>query len=974
MPLSSPFPEEETVQSPLVRHAAGIGWAPVEADEALRLRAGPSGQLFHEILTAQLLKLNPKVVDSGNAGEILKRLENVKNSIEGNEEVLLWLKGQKTVFVPRQKRELNVRVIDFDRPNENVFQVTAEWAFNNGKFGNRADAVFLVNGIPVVIVETKAATRPEGIEEGIAQIRRYHRETPEMVTQPQMFNVTHMIDFFYGVTWSLERKNLFNWKDVEKGNFEAKVKGFFDRERILRLIRDYVVFYRKDDELKKIVLRQHQTRAVDKIVKRALEEEEKKTGLIWHTQGSGKTFTMIVAAEKLLQRPEFEKPTVLMLVDRNELEAQLFGNLSAYGFKDAKVAGSKRELRAILGSDHRGLVVTMIHKFDKMPKDLNTRENVFVLVDEAHRTTSGDLGNYLMGALPNATYIGFTGTPIDKTMYGRGTFKVFGKDDPKGYLDKYSIAESILDGTTLPLKYTLAPNDVRVPREKLEKEFFDLMKDESVTDIEELNKLLDRAVNLKNFLKGDDRVKKVAEFVAEHYTKNVEPMGYKAFLVGVDREACALYKETLDKLLPKDYSTVVYTPAHNDEERLTRHYLDEATEKKVRKAFINKEQKPKILIVTEKLLTGFDAPILYCMYLDKPMKDHTLLQAIARVNRPCEDGEGKKKPSGFVVDFVGIFENLEKALAFDSEEVAAVIENIDILKEKFREKVTKEARDYIKLVEVPATDKTLEKIVDYFKDKEDREDFYKFFRELEIFYEIISPDKFLRDFLDDYAKLSYLYEVVLNNYTDHVMADKELRDKTSALVRKNVVSNGLKTTLKMYEINEKTLEALKRSMQSDHSKVINLAKSLSIHINEALDAEPYLIPIGDRIKSIMEQYDSRQIETKKALEELEEIVKEVTKARKEMAEMGMNINQFTIYWTLKRNGIALERAAKLTPVVDELVANHSDWGYDSKELVNLKIGLYKALRTDVDKDRLVKVVDQIIRLERNHDGETVEGR
>jgi type I restriction enzyme R subunit len=974
MPLTNPFLEEKTVQSPLVRYVTEIGWQLVKADAALWLRNGPSGQFFFDVLAAQLLKLNPKVVDSGNVGEILKRLENVKNSIEGNEEVLLWLKGQKTVYVPKQKRELNVRVVDFDNLENNIFQVTAEWVFNNGKYGNRADVVFLVNGIPVVIVETKAATKPEGIEEGIAQIRRYHRETPEMVTQLQVFNVSHLIDFFYGVTWSLERKNLFNWKDVEKGNFEAKVKGFFDRKRILRLIRDYVVFYRKDDELKKIILRQHQTRAVEKIVKRAVEEEEKKTGLIWHTQGSGKTFTMIVAAEKLLQRPEFEKPTVLMLVDRNELEAQLFGNLSAYGFKDAKVAGSKRELRGILGSDYRGLVVTMIHKFDKMPKDLNTRENVFVLVDEAHRTTSGDLGNYLMGALPNATYIGFTGTPIDKTMYGRGTFKVFGKDDPKGYLDKYSIAESILDGTTLPLKYTLAPNDVQVPKERLEKEFFDLMKDESVTDIEELNKLLDRAVNLKNFLKGDDRVKKVAGFVVEHYKENVEPMGYKAFLVGVDREACALYKEALDKFLPEDYSTVVYTPAHNDKEMLARYYLDEAAEKKVRKAFINKEQKPKILIVTEKLLTGFDAPILYCMYLDKPMKDHTLLQAIARVNRPYEDEGGMKKPSGFVVDFVGIFDNLEKALAFDSEEVAAVIENIDVLKEKFGEMMKKEAEEFLDLVDEPATDKTVEKIVDYFKDKEKREEFFKFFRQLETFYEIISPDKFLRDFLDDYAKLSYLYEVVLNAYSDHVMADKELMSKTSALVRKNVVSKGLTTTLKVYEINEKTLEVLKRSMQSDHSKIINLAKSLNVHIAENLVAEPYLIPIGDRVKSIMEQYDGRQIETKRALAELEEIVIEVAKARKEMNEMGMNVNQFTIYWTLKRNGIAIDRAAKLTPVVDEIVAKHCNWEYDSKELVNLKIGLYKALRTDVDKDRLVKVVDQIIRLERKDDGETVEKR
>ena len=165
---------------------------------------------------------------------------------------------------------------------------------------------------------------------------------------------------------------------------------------------------------------------------------------------------------------------------------------------------------------------------------------MFVFVDEAHRATSGDLGNYLVGALPNATFVGFTGTPIDRIAYGRGTFKVFGKDDEKGYLDKYSIAESIEDGTTLPLHYTLAPNDIRVPRELLEAEFLDLVEAEGISDIEELNKILDRAVNLKAFLKAPDRVAHVAAFVARHFRENVEPLGYKAFLVGVDREACAL--------------------------------------------------------------------------------------------------------------------------------------------------------------------------------------------------------------------------------------------------------------------------------------------------------------------------------------------------------------------------------------------------------------------------------------------------
>ncbi len=336
----------------------------------------------------------------------------------------------------------------------------------------------------------------------------------------------------------------------------------------------------------------------------------------------------------------------------------------------------------------------------------NERTNIFVLVDEAHRTTGGDLGNYLMGALPNATYLGFTGTPIDRTAYGKGTFKVFGAQDAKGFLDKYTIRESVADGTTVPLHYALAPNDLRVDRATLETEFLKLAEAEGVSAIEELNKILERAVTLKNMLKNRDRVDRVARFVAGHFRGTVEPMGYKGFLVAVDREACILYKQALDQYLPPEWSQVVISSGgKGDSDEFRRHYLEEAEEQAIRKAFRkpiaagpapgkkDKYQDLRILIVTEKLPTGFDAPILYCMYLDKPLRDHVLLQAIARVNRPYEDDEGRRKPAGFVLDFVGIFERLEDALAFDSEDVSGVVEGLDVLKGRFAEQMEAGRRD-----------------------------------------------------------------------------------------------------------------------------------------------------------------------------------------------------------------------------------------------------------------------------------------
>ena len=496
--------ERLAVQNPMLRYAGAIGWDYVSTAEALRLRGGEGGIFFVDLLRQQLLRLNPGIVDEARADWIIRQLTLLRADITGNRDALLWLRGEKSVFVPEENRERNVRLVDFDDLTQNLYHVTDEWMQRNPRCANRADVVFLINGIPVAVCETKNAGKPDGIAVGITQVRRYHRETPEMLLAPQVFEVTELLDFYYAATWSTSRKDLFNWKSdappPSQGggwgvggptwNYETAVKSFFDRRRFLKMLHDYIIFLTKDDELTKVILRQHQTRAVEKVIER-VGHAMKRRGLIWHTQGSGKTLTMITIAAKLLRdvRGE-EKPTVVMLVDRNELETQLFRNITAYGIGAVQVAQSKEDLRRILRSDYRGLVVSMIHKFDRIDADMCTRANVVVLVDEAHRTTGGDLGNYLVAALPNATYIGFTGTPIDRLASGKGTFKVFGADDPQGYLDKYSIAESIADGTTVPLNYALAPSDLRVDRETLDREFLDLREAEGVSDQAELDAVL----------------------------------------------------------------------------------------------------------------------------------------------------------------------------------------------------------------------------------------------------------------------------------------------------------------------------------------------------------------------------------------------------------------------------------------------------------------------------------------------------
>ena len=903
--------ERHSVQNPLVRYACEIGWEYISPDEALRLRGGETGLVLKEVFTDRMARLNSRFIDSAMIEDLIKRLEMLPARIEGNLQAWEYLKGIKTVFVPEENRERNVRFID-ENPEKNVFHITDEFAFTNGTHTNRYDVVFLINGIPLFFVETKAVAKFMNLQvnkesiiaEALEQIRRYHTETPEAMTLFQLYAVTNIVHFLYSSTWSLSAKSIFNWKlESGAGRYEELVKTFFDRRQLIKTLLEYILFTRQDDELKKVILRPHQMRAVNKLLERA-KDSKKTRGLIWHTQGSGKTYTMIVAAEKILKNPLFNNPTVIMLVDRNELESQLFGNLSSCGIEHVEVARSKKHLRELLAEGRRGLIVSMIHKFEGMPANIDKRKNIFVLIDEAHRTTGGDLGNYLMGALPNATYIGLTGTPIDRTSHGRGTFVIFGRDDPPlGYLDKYGIAESIEDGATVKLHYTLAPNELQVDRELLEKEFLDLAEAQGISDVEALNKVLEKAVNLKNMLKNKERVESLAKFVADHYRLYVEPMGYKAFLVAVDREACALYKEELDRHLPSDYSAVVFSPGHNDTPELRKYHLSQEEEKRVRKDFRNPQKVPKILIVTEKLLTGFDAPILYCMYLDKPMRDHVLLQAIARVNRPYEDETGRKKPCGFVLDFVGIFGRLEKALAFDSGDVAGVVKDIEVLKERFSEMMGDARKNYLRLIEGRSQDKTVEAVLQHFLDEEKRHEFYEFFKELSDIYEILSPDAFLRPYLEDFDTLARMYKIVKESYEPGILVDREFARKTARLVQEHTKSSRIKDTLDVYEINEEILDKLEKEAISDTEKIFNLLRSIGIEVERGLTANPYLYSIGEKAEMISLLFKQRQKNTKETLEELKKLIEEINRAKKEKAEKGMSPEVFSTYWILKEEDV-----------------------------------------------------------------------
>ena len=1031
--------EASAVQRPMLKYANQIGWDYLPKKEALQRREGKGDEKLKEryltdILRTQLIKLNPGVVTSNNVNEILRRLRNLDNTIEGNRQALNWLQGKESIFVGTKNRDRNLTLIDFNNPENNLFHVTEEWTQKGVSFSNRADVIFLINGIPVAIAETKGENKADGLALGIDQIRRYHKQTPEILAFPQIFEVTELWNFWYGLTWNTNRKNLFEWKikqedNIQEGDYEQKIKTFFDKQRFLEVLRYYIVFLERDEGLTKVVLRKHQTRAVEKVLER-IQDDKKKKGLVWHTQGSGKTLTIITIAA-LLSNISREN-TVITIVDRNELENQLDKNLKAYGIKSYEVAESKDDLQDLIKQDYRGLIVAMIHKFDKMDV-VNPRSTITVLVDEAHRTTGGNLGTYLMAALPNATFIGFTGTPVSKAAKGKkGTFETFGEPSDRNLtLDKYSTADSVRDGTTLKLNYAIAKSEFLVSQEILEQEFLQLQSQESISDVDELNGILDRAVNIKNFLKSDDRVDKVAQFVATHFRETVEPMGFKAFLVGVDRDACKLYKQALDKYLPPEYSKVVYS--YTTAEGLREYNLKEQEEKAVRKAFIKKsvvsaqitltneavdfiasrpqdftydtnnktltitghcspediqtlekccddgepdsiskirqlyedycKGLPKILIVTEKLLTGFDAPILYCMYLDKPMRDHVLLQGIARVNRPYEDADGLVKPYGFVLDFIGIFgDNLKKALAFDSGEVNDIIQNLDVIKNLLKSLMGNTASQYLPLTK-GWDDKAKERAAVHFADKQVREKFFKFVRQLQSIYEILSPDPFLRPFMEEYKAIVRLYSTIRAAYNTNPYIDLELTAKTKELVRHNVKIGELEMPGTIYELNAQQLEKFRQTDTTDNVKVLNLSKAISKDVQDKSGRSPFLISIGERAEKVRQDFENRQIKADEALAQLNEIADERIEAEEERQKLDVDENTFAIYTVIKQavDNLNVEQAKTINTVY----GNFSDYWWDARQEIDLRTELYATLYPLTNEvEKTIQITNNLLKLER----------
>lgn len=413
--------------------------------------------------------------------------------------------------------------------------------------------------------------------------------------------------------------------------------------------------------------------------------------------------------------------------------------------------------------------------------------------------------------------------------------------------------------------------------------------------------------------------------------------------------------------MPPEYSAVVYTGNNNDTEELKAHYIDNKTEKQIRNNFTKFGEYPKILIVTEKLLTGFDAPLLYAMYLDKPMRDHTLLQAIARVNRPYEnEAQEMVKPHGFVLDFVGIFDKLEKALAFDSEEINAIIKDLKLLKTLFKTKMEQQAPIYLSLIQNNFNDKDVDNLIEHFRDQDRRKAYFKDYKEIEMLYEVISPDAFLRPYMNDYTTLSSIYEVIRKAYSKRVYVDKAFQRKTDQLVQKHIGSTAIASVTDFIEINAQTLEVITAKQNGETIKVINLIKSIEKNAEDNPD-DPFLIAMAERAKTIQENFENRQTDTEEALNKLIQEINANEQRKKEQARKGFDSLTFFVFQTLEDAGI--NNPETVSNQIKQAFIEYPNWRTSEAELRELRKEVTFAIFAEIDEfEQVTKVVDNLFTL------------
>lgn len=834
-----------------------------------------------------LIRLNPEIAaQPDRADEVLYKLRAILLSVRtdglvrSNEEMTAWLRGERSMPFGQNNEHVPIKLIDFEDLDTNQYVVTQQFTYRAGAAERRPDLVLIVNGFPLVLIEAKTPVRAAtSWVDGAVQVHDdYEKYVPELFVCNVFSVATEGKEYHYGGI-GLPIKDWGPWNLEDNGgdpqhhplkSLKLSAESMLRPHVVLDILSNFTLFATDKKQRRiKIICRYQQYEAANKIVERVLAGYPKK-GLIWHFQGSGKSLLMVFAAQKLRLHPLLKNPTVIIVVDRIDLDTQITGTFTGADIPNLEKADSRDKLKTLLGQDVRKIIITTIFKFGEGGGVLNDRHNIIALVDEAHRTQEGDLGRKMRDAMPNAFLFGLTGTPINR--FDRNTFYAFGaEEDEKGYMSRYGFEESIRDKATLPLHFEPRLIELHIDKPAIDAAFQEMTGGLSDLDKDNLGKT---AAKMAVLVKTPERIRRVCEDIVQHYESKVEPNGFKGQIVTFDRESCLLYKTQLDKILPPEASEIVMT-VNASEAQYKPFARSRDEEERLLDRFRDPNDPLKLLIVTSKLLTGFDAPILQAMYLDKPLRDHTLLQAICRVNRTYSE----QKTHGLIVDYLGIFDDVAKALEFDDKSILAVVSNIQELKDRLPEAMQK------CLAFFPGVDRAVEgydgliAAQQCLPNNTVRDNFAGEYSVLNKLWEAISPDAILGQYEKDYRWLSQVYQSVQPSSGHGKLIWHSLGAKTIELIHENVHVGTVRDDLDTLVLDADLLEAVLSNPDPKKAKEIEIkvARRLQKHLGN-----PKFKALSERLDALKERFEAGLVNSVEFLKQLLQLAKEVLQAEKEI--------------------------------------------------------------------------------------------
>jgi type I restriction enzyme R subunit len=930
--------EYRLAEKPTLDALIALGYMPLSPEAALQMRVEENRVLLKPILTEALQALNG--IGTADAEAIYGEL----SILSDNEEWQRKLRGAYSRRLAGEVRDRPIALIDFKHPEKNRYHVVRQFRVAAQR-PRIPDIVVFVNGIPLVVIEAKSPLKTTArAEEAFEQIKQYERDIPRLFASNAFNLVTDGIKTLYGATGA-PAQFFAPWPDgwprtraEFADDLSADIWCLLEPARLLDILAHFIVFETDPETGKKIkkVCRYQQFRAVNKAVARVAEGEQKK-GLIWHTQGSGKSLTMAFLTLKLkthltLDAPTLANPNILILTDRIDLDDQISKTFVACGLPNPLQAPSVAELRKAVAVNGNGqILLSTIFKFAGSKTAIPNSENWIVLVDECHRTQEKDLGAHLSATLPDARFFGFTGTPIktnDKDTYAR--FSMPGE----GYLDKYGIDDAVRDGATVPILYEGRKTDWSINEAEL-----DILFDRWFVDMadDKREALKKKGISLATLAKHPERVRLIALDIWEHFKQVCRPDGFKAQIVVVDREAVVVYRAALAHTIAVDLVkggmasedaaakagamiACVYSKSQEDNKpsedpdvaamrfELEAHYLDYNAEKDAKQRFKEFGQDPQFLIVCDKLLTGFDAPIEAVMYLDKPLKEHGLLQAIARTNRTCTlkrpDGVEIDKPHGRIVDYIGVTNHLDEALAsYRAEDVQNALQDIAALRNDLREARARYARQKRLL----GLDGMGEKVAAYAVGKlaaDGREDDWfelqGLTRNFIKIYGDLSPDPAILDFTAEVkwaAGFLRLAAQVISK--DESLDYRSYTGKIRDMLEEHVHATGLSTTIRLrsitdpnfsddFELEQKTEAELQEAFVRKSAELRRVTREL-------VDKNPAQYGrFSERVLEVIRRFDEGQIAAADGLRAYEELAAGINAEQGAHAELDMDERAFSI--------------------------------------------------------------------------------